>query len=1018
MTSRTLLLALLSAPVAVASMTVSSDAHAQDVFAAPGHFQLLGANTVVGDGVTPVTLHVVALGTDGNGLEGLKGKVTASGGTATDLVSKGGGIYEFTFTPPAVAAATDVSFALKGKTADKQSVDKSWTLALAPAAPASVAVTANQAELVLGQDKETSLSIQLLDGNGQPAADGAVLQARATSGSVEALTFLGNGTFTARYIAKSVKYPHLDIITLVDERNPDTVYGVFVVKLTGKTDFPVSSAPNSTVILKVGGRDFGPYQTDTTGSARVPIMVPPGSGDASMVTVTGGVTTEDALDLKVPETRRIALFPTGSSVAGDSAQPVTVRAAVRTPSGEADGTAKVTFTAAKGTVGAAEHVGGGIYEATWSPPNLSAAEDIALSVSIDGEPGVQKDTLTVAAAPAPAGAIALTPEPAQLATGATGFSVYTKVTGNSGQGLDGRDVVYLVSGAKEKETKDLKSGDYRTTFSTTTAEGVQVTAMAPGAVSGAPLDRIVLLPDTDRVANDGRTLASVIVLSVDRNGYPVPNVTASLKLAGDGKLAKTVTTDENGAARIYYTAGTGAGVNVISATSGDVTGTAAIAQLPASAGAVELPVSGDAATRDATKRFAGSVATVVIGREGSTAVAAADPGDMSGAVGALTSLGLSASPAEVAPGGSVNILINATDDNGRGVAGQALNVLATGGTVGAITDHGGGSYSATLTAPADASGNLMVVATTADGSVSQALSVAVNAPLWGTVETEPAAVVEAEPTPEPEPEPVVEPAPVATTTPAATPQPPKPPREAGDFPNVRARLGFVYGTYAYQQVPEEVESVLWPDTVRMGYGEDSSPAGAPGFDVDVQGWSPDLVGGLGVGGEIQARTVFYSVPWPGTDATVPDQVPNVTAMAKARYRFEAGNNQFHVGAGGGYYYADFITYQTGEQEGFLDYDSLPLNAWALGGEIGAEIGQVAHIRADLKQGFYGTSAYSTNIAFDVGVSPMPDIPVYLGGSFQLTRRTIEVVAAGETPVKVGQLDDTSTLFVVGPGVHF
>ncbi|MCP4806416.1 MAG: hypothetical protein GY913_22200 [Proteobacteria bacterium] len=1014
MTSRTLLLALLSAPVAVASMTVSPDAHAQDVFAAPGHFQLLGADTVTGDGVTPVTLHVVALGTDGNGMEGLKGKVTASGGTATDLVSKGEGVYEFTFTPPAVSAATDVSFTLKGKTADKASVSKSWTLGVAPAAPASVAVSANPAELILGQDKDTSLSIQLLDSAGAPAADGAVLQAHASSGTVESLTYLGNGNFTARYTAKSVKYPHLDIVTLIDERDPDKVYGVFVVKLTGKTDFPVNAAPNSTVILKVGGRDFGPYQTDTTGSVRVPIMVPPGSGNASQVTVTAGVTTEDALDLKIPETRRIALFPAGSTVAGDSSQPVTLRAAVRTPTGEEDGSAKVTFTAAKGTVGAAKHVGGGVYEATWSPPDLTSAEDIEVGVSIDGEPGVQSDKLALSAAPAPAGSIALTAEPAELATGATGFSIYTKVTGSSGKGLDGREVIYLTSGAKVKETKDLKSGDYRTTFSTTTAEGVAVTAMAPGAVSGAPLDRIILLPDTERIANDGRTLASVVVLSVDRSGYPVANVSANLKLSGDGKLAKTVTTDENGAARVYYTAGTNPGINVLTATSGDVTGTASIAQIPADAAAgLDLPNSGDAATRAANDRFAGAVSTVVIGREGSTAVAAADAAEMSGAVGALEALGLSASPAEVAPGGSVNVLINATDSSGRGVAGQALNVLATGGKISSVTDHGGGSYSATLTAPNDASGTLMVVATSADGGVSQALSVTVNAPLWGTVETEPTAVVEADPA---ETTPVVEPAEVVTTTPLV--ETPKPPREPGDFPLMRARLGFAYGTYAYQQVPEEVESVLWPDTVRMGFGEDSAPAGAPGFDVNVQGWSPDLVGGLGVGGEFQARTLFYSVPWPGTDATVPDQVPHVTALAKARYRFEAGDNQFHVGAKGGYYYSDFITYQTGEQEGFLDYNSLALHAWAVGGEIGAEFGDIAHVRADIVQGFYGTSAYSTNVAFDVGVSPFPDVPVFLGGSFQLSRRSIEVVAAGETPVKVGQLDDTSTLFVVGPGVQF
>ena len=1018
--TRTQALALLAAPLAV--LVAPVEAEAAEVFSAPGYVQLLPA-TLVGDGATEATLHIVALGPDGAPIEGIKGKVTASSGTVGALTAKGGGLYAFSFTPAEATATSDVSFTLKAKTPAKASLDKSWTLPVAARPAAGVAMAANPDELVLGQDKTTSLSIKLVDAAGNPIADGAEVTARASAGAVEALTYLGNGSFTARYAAQAVNYPHLDIVTVADTRNPDEVYGVYVIKLTGKTDFPVTAAPNSTVILKVGGRDFGPYTTDTTGRARVPIMVPPGSGSATVVTVKGnGEMEESPLDLKIPETRRLALFPLDATVAGDSTQTLTVRAAVRTAQGDADTAAKVNLKASMGTMGPTTHEGDGIYAATWSPPDLFSGESVDITASLDGEPGVQSDTLSVALSPAPAGGLSLSAEPATLASATTGFKLYTKVESASGKGLGDRELVWMANGARVKETKDLKSGDYTTMFSTTGSEGVQVTAMAPGEASGNPLDRIVLVPDADRVANDGRSLTGVVVLTVDRFGYPVGNQDVSLKLSGDGKLQKTVTTDEHGAARVYHTAGSAPGVSWLQAKSGDVHGSVALLQLPEGvAGGLELPTSGHADSVAAQTRFAGSIATVVIPREGSTAIAGAAPSDMTGKAGALAALDVSASPSQVAPGGSVTISVSAKDGEGRAVAGEALTALTSVGTVTALVDNGGGSYTGTLTVPDNASGVAMVVVTSGDGAVSKAVQVPVDAPAWGS--TEPA-VTEPEPEPaEPEtPEPETpEPAEVVTTTPPI--ETPETPRGDADFPQIRAHVGGVLGSYSYTQTRTDVESVLWDDNINLGTsGQDGdAPAGASGFDVNVQGWTKPLVAdAISVGGEVQARTTFYSVVWPGTseENAIGDQVPHVTGLGKVRYAFQSGNNQFHVGVKAGYGYGDFITYQKGDNEGLLDFDSLPLHSLNVGAEIGAEFGERAHIRADFVEGFYGSSPYSMNIAFDAGVKPSTDLPVFIGAGFQLTNRTIEVVAAGEEATQVGSLSDTQTLVYFGPGVEF
>ena len=318
MRNLSLTLALLGLPAVAAAVTFPSTAHAQDVFATQV-VQLVPPGQVVGDGATPVTMSVIALNADGSAVEGLKGKVSATQGEASSLTPMGNGVYTFRWTPPLVSSATDVSFTIKAKDADKNNVQKTWSVSVRPAAATAIAVSANPGELILGQDGTASISVKLQTADGV-AVEGKELGFRAAAGSVEAVTYLGGGTFTARYTPKSVNYPHLDLLTVVDPANPEAAYGHFVVKLSGKTDFPVSAQPNANVLVRIGGRDFGPYTADTTGRVSVPIQVPPGV-EATLVEIKDGKTTESPLDLKLPPTRRLALFPTWESVAGDSSRP-------------------------------------------------------------------------------------------------------------------------------------------------------------------------------------------------------------------------------------------------------------------------------------------------------------------------------------------------------------------------------------------------------------------------------------------------------------------------------------------------------------------------------------------------------------------------------------------------------------------------------------------------------------------------------------------------------------------------
>ena len=1004
------------------------------LFADAGHFQLLEPSAISADGSTTL-LHVVMLEPDGRPMSGFKGKVTATSGTAGELQDKGGGVYSFPFTSAPDSTGGDVTFTLKGKTTGKLAVAQSWTIGLQPGLPIAVSVTANPQELVLNQDEGASLSIKLTGPGGSTVGDNAALSVRAATGSVEALTPLGGGVFTARYVPKKVNYPHLDVITMTDARNPDKVYGVYVLKLTGKTDFPVSTKANASVLMRVGDREFGPYQTDTAGKAKVPIIVSPGNGQATIVTIKDGKTTEEPLDLQVPETKRVGLFPIGGTVSADGTQPVTIRVAVRTASGDPDIYSRLTITSSAGQVGEAEHEGEGIYKATWTPTTSARAATATIKVSVNGAPGVQSDEMEVEMAPARPTSLTITPEPGQLTEAAGGFKIYSKVQGASG-GLAGAPPAILVTGAEPRgEVKDLKGGDYEASFATTGGESVRVTALATGPVSTNPLNRVVLLPSEQRVANDGRSVVVLTVLTVDRFGYPVPNQDVTLKVtSGEGKLKKNATTDDYGAATVYYTSGANPGVINIRGTAGDVVGSTSLLQVPEGvAPAFDFP---------GESPFGNQVKSIVIEREGASGVAST-PDDMSGEAGELARLDVTASPTQVVPGGSATITIEAKDDAGRGVAGQTLNILANGGTASAVQDKGGGTYTLEFTVPEDSNGSAMVVVTNNDGTVTQAANISVNVPAWGTsggdtlttVATtdggsDPAGLTtiastggEGEPVLKPIATTTDKPAPETTLTPVtsttAEPVVIQPPREPGAFPFARLRIGVGSGTYSYaQESTAGTSSVLWDDNVYLG-GEKGTggPANPLALDARFTMWLPMLTY---VGVDTHFRMASYAIDWPGADAQIPDQVFHGSLAVAARYPFQAGSNQYHIGAKAGWLYGDFITYQDGGNEAQLDYSSINISSLGTGAEIGAEFGQGpvrGYINAGVVAGVRGGSLYSRGIVFDAGLHPS-SVGIGFAATFQVTNRNIDIVAGDDLTNVLGTLSDTQMVVMGGPTVAF
>lgn len=998
--------ALLGTPLLSPVVGEMGIAHAQDaVFDAPVFYALSGA-AIPGDGSTQTSMYVVALDTDGSALSGVTGRVVVSDGTAGAIEEVEAGLYRVQWTPPAVTSTTSVDVSLRARLPSRASANPTFSVNVTPPTTGAIQITANPAEVVLGQDTSVTLTMQLGD-NTSASFDGVALDVRASAGTITNLTHLGGGQFSAMYTPPNRPYPHVAVLTVVDKRNPSETYGTFALPLVGKANFPVTTIPNSRAMVRINDRDFGPVQADAAGRASVPIVVPPGYGTGTLITIVGEEKTEETLDLQLPVTPRIEMFAIDASIPADPTMSIPVRVAVVQGTGEPDTAADVRFSSTAGEMSDARHVGGGVYEADFSPPYGNASSQATITVTLNDPQGEQTGSITLNLIPARPASVSLSAEPPTLTPQAASFQLFSKVIGQNGIGISGRQPRYFANGARiAGGSNDLGNGDYKTRFSSNNEGSAEVTAVVLGDAGTNPLAHVLVIPARQQIGNDGASTTPVTVLTVDRFGYPVPNVTLTMRAdQGGGTLPTTVTTDTAGVANFNYTAGQDTGLATLTATAGAISGGGSLLQLPGDPTVpAALPISGDASSVAMYQAWQQSIAYLRVEREGAERLVI-NP-DVSNRAGPLSRIQVTPEPATVAAGGTITLRIRAEDAQGRGKAGQRFDFAATVGTTGAVTDLGGGDYSVPLVVPPDAAeGEAKVTVASEDGEVVGFVKIPVTAPTvaasWGSAAAaEPAAepVAAAEPAAEPEPE---------RTRP---PREPRPPRTPGDEPWLRAFAGYRGGLYGYNQQPLTNTSPLYDQSVTFGGGTSAASAGSTGLDLRGRAFLPSVPY---VGVDTNFSTLRYAVTIPAFSEPVVDFVNEFNLQMVGRYPVSFNGGQAHIGArlGGGF--EDLILYKQMVESGqrLLTYEQMLLGALNVGGEAAVDIGDLFVI-GNLDVGLAQASIYyrlEYNLA--VGYSFTDSLFAHLGaGYFQ---RNTELYNEADT--KIGELQDKATVFTVGVG---
>jgi hypothetical protein len=967
--ARNVVLALaLGAPLA--GLAPTTEAHAQSP--ASEAVVALPAPVALAEGA-PVDLYFAVWSANGQPTAGVVAKATATVGVVEAVSEVAPGLYKVVYRASAAGQAKEAKVTLKGKDpASKRPLEATVTVAIAPGRGAP-RVGVSPMSLTLGRDPEATVTVQ--------GASRAGLKVRTSAGTVGAAEQLPGGIFSAKLMAPADRPPRIALVAVADLADPLATATHVALPMSGAIEFPVKGEPGASVLLELGSERFGPVVLGADGKGRVPIVVPPGVSAATKVSTKDGSETRESIDLKIPEAKRLLVYPLPAALPADRRE-VPLRVIVVKPDGSPDPDAKPTFTVSAGVVGAVEGLGGGVFRAKWTLPESGTSATVTASL---GSP-LQTDAVDVALTVPLPSAITVSSSP-ETVSGTAPFRVVVAATRADGSAYDRGEPVVDFDGAKgEPAVREATGWSLR---AEPTAEGpIRATAHWKVAASPNPATTVALVPERLGVNNDGAAKVEVLVLAVDAAGQPVADRKVELSVDGGGGKVEpaSVTTGADGTARVTYTSGSEAGYVGVRARSVDLDQLVVLGQFPDGKPPVPPPPS-------RTPALAALVPTLRIPRSEGPAVAIAP------VASPVQKVNLSVEGV-AGPGATVVLVASAVDGTGQVLGAFAPTLTASAGTLSPPETAADGTVRSILSIPADHRGSIDVSAAaggrTAKVVVGQDDDVA---SAWGVPAVAPVAPV-----------PPVPPVPAA---PAPVPEIPEPPRAATEHPWLRVRGNGVFGTYRYTQAPSQEPGPVLPATLSVGGPDGGAPATPVGAEGDARVWL-DAVGVPYVGFHGQVRGAAYSIASEAFSNAASDVLWNGSLDAVGRYPFELGGHQYWVGAKAGFQYGDFLTFLGDLTPGStIRFLGLEVPGMGVGPELGADIGPV-HVIAGYTLGLArGSQPYSNAVDLEVGWAPVEHL--FLSGGLSTVTRGALLTGA-DSGLDRGTIDDASLAFKLGVGV--
>ncbi|MFL5392937.1 MAG: hypothetical protein ACJ79G_08890 [Myxococcales bacterium] len=231
-------------------------------------------------------------------------------------------------------------------------------------------IAADPAHLQLGEGKEARVIVQLPEG-----ATGLRLSTNA--GSIGAPAAQADGTYAATYTPPDESIPQVAIVSAVAQTREGPEAAFVALPLWGQGDAVVKTRPRASIQVSIGDRTFGPAKADETGTALVPVVVPPGIAAARHG-------TRD-IDLHIPPQRRVQVVLGAESVLADRETRTDVFVFEVDPAGSPARSPSFQLRSTQGSIGDVEPLGPGMWKARWTLPAGSAgrARVVALAGGAD-----------------------------------------------------------------------------------------------------------------------------------------------------------------------------------------------------------------------------------------------------------------------------------------------------------------------------------------------------------------------------------------------------------------------------------------------------------------------------------------------------------------------------------------------------------------------------------------------------------------------------------------------------------
>lgn len=531
-------------------------------------------NSVEGDGQSSIYLPILS--------DTLQIRTVAKAELGTVKITQSDGIHGLIYTPPSVTKATQDTLTVKIRGTEK--ADLTVSVPLSPPWRPSLALTFDPPKVTPGETVTVKVSSK---GAEVPISnDNRKLSIATSTGTVTPLVFNGTDTWLAQYTAPSTTTaPTQVVFAVVDAHAPTRSRVSGHLALVIEKNITLDATPDSSNVLTIGERQYGPKKASPTGKVAFKVNLHPERMEGQLESIApDGTKSTTTQPLPVEARAGAVLHPMPLSL--EQGKPYTVRVSCYQASSAPCAPNAPSLRLPNGNELPLGVTTGHEFAVNWTPEKTG---DTTLEVSAYTQR--MRQNLSVANG---VPSFSLTSDVTQLEETAP-FSVFAKFD----QGQTKTIPFVYTQGVKQirslRRIGDQFEGSWRAEEG---ASNVTIIAAAPIEPSSSPATQLAVVPLTGTVTTSGQNVL-LAVAAFDAIGRINPSVPVTLSLiSGDGKLLPTISDPKSGVTLIPYKPGGTEGFVHLEATSGSLSTQTVLYQRDFAARNVSVPSMGTAAQEE------------------------------------------------------------------------------------------------------------------------------------------------------------------------------------------------------------------------------------------------------------------------------------------------------------------------------------------------------------------------------------------------------------------------------------